>query len=90
MNVTFYDWHYALQLKKKDPPFYALLACLILRADSDNLALIRSCFPREVDETQKRYDGPGGAIDEEERETVDRLRKVGEMNVLGELTKQLI
>lgn len=89
-HTSFHEWHCALQLRKFDPGFHALLICLALKADPQNRERLELGFPGLLDEVGRRHNAPGGAITEDEVESVERLRASGEMNVLGEVTRNLL
>lgn len=90
MMTGFHEWHCALQLRRYDPGFNALLICLALKADPDNQRRLELAWPGLLAEVAKRHDAPGGAITADEEESVENLRKSGEMNVLGEVTRELL
>ena len=90
MITSFHSWHCALQLRKMDPGFDALLICLALKADPENRERLELAFPGLIDEVKQRHNAPGGAITPEDEESVERLRASGEMNVLGEVTRKLL
>lgn len=58
------SWHDYQESKDfgSDPSFYALLMAAMRRADTLNVAMLRSCWPAVWDELQARYDAPGGYI----------------------------
>lgn len=45
--------------------FYALVIAAMMRADTMNAAKLRAAFPDLWEETQARYDAPGGVLDGE-------------------------
>jgi hypothetical protein len=63
--MSLYDWTKAVELRKNDVPFYALLMAAVLRADDLNLAKLNIMFPAMVTEVQARYDAPGGKLEGE-------------------------
>ncbi len=63
-----YDYRAAVQLWKSDPPFYALIAAAMYRADTHNAAKLRAAFPEVWDEVQARYDAPGGTLPGDDEE----------------------
>lgn len=89
MITSFYDWHCALDLKDKDPPFYACVIYLALKADTDNRVALERAWPGILAEVQKRHNAPAGAIAPEEVEDAERLFKDGKLTVLGRLKKPL-
>ena len=62
MRVTLYDWKMKGDIQISDPPFYALLAALVFKADTDNFVKLKQAFPYAVAEIQARYNAPGGCL----------------------------
>ena len=90
MITSFHEWHCAIQLRHRDPGFTALLIALALKADPDNMERLELGWPGLIDEVKRRHNAPGGAITPDEEAAVGRLRESGEMNVLGEITRDLL
>lgn len=63
--MSFYDFHRANELNKRDEPFYGLIMAAMLRADTDNLLKLRHLFPEVHQELDMRYHAPGGFLPEE-------------------------
>ena len=61
-RVGLIAYHAGVKISRADPPFYALLVALMLRADSYNAERLRLAFPDDWDEVQRRYDAPGGVL----------------------------
>lgn len=89
MITSFYDWHYALQLRDKDSPFYACVIYLALKADTDNRVALERAWPGILEEVKKRHDAPAGAIAPEEVEDAERLFKEEKLTALGRLKDKL-
>lgn len=68
--MSLHEYRRAVELKRADEPFYALVMAAIMRADSNNLARFAEAFPETYYETLRRYNAPGGVLspdgDEEE------------------------
>ena len=64
-RLTRYDYQISKQadLHLGNVPFYALIAVLMRRADSDNLELLKAAFPNIWADLQARYSAPGGKLD---------------------------
>lgn len=90
MITGLHDYHCALQLRKFDPGFTALLICLALKADPENRRRLEIAFPGLIKEVDLRHNAGGGAITPDEVKSVENLRESGEMNVLGEVTRKLL
>lgn len=60
--MSFYDYKASQRLSLNDPPFYALVMTAMRKADSQNLALLRGCWPDVYEELQMRYNAPGGVL----------------------------
>lgn len=86
MHVT--DYWRMLPLVREDLPFYAALAYLIRKADSDNLERLRHAWPEEVDEMMERHNVPAGAITPEEEKLAQKVMDAGHMNAFGEVSKE--
>lgn len=65
--MSLYDYLASKDLARLDPPFYALIFAVIRKADTDNLAKLKKAFPEQVEEFFQRYNAPGGALTEVER-----------------------
>jgi len=68
--VSIYDYKQSIEIAQHGYWFHALLFALIRKADTGNLARLKSVFPAEVAEMQQRYNAPGGALDDKEMEWV--------------------
>ena len=79
------DYWRSRRLKQEDFPFYAALAYLIQKADSNNLRKLLEVWPEEVEEIQMRYNTPAGAITEDEERLAKGLFDQGLMNSFGEV-----
>ena len=66
--VTLLDWKEATQIRLEDPPFYALLTALVMKADTDNLAKLQLAFPEAVAEIKARYNAPAACLSLDEWE----------------------
>ncbi len=60
--MTRIDYHIALELKNSDTPFYALIMAAMMRADSENIEILKAGWPAVWRETQARWKAPGGAL----------------------------
>ncbi len=83
IHVT--DYWKMQKLTKEDFPFYAALAYLIQKADSNNIQKLARIWPVEVAEMQRRHDVPAGAITEEEQKLAQQMMDEGRMNAFGEV-----
>ena len=63
--MSLYDYRISKEILKTDPPFYALIMTAMHKADTENLALLRSVFPDTYAELQERYNAPGAMTVEE-------------------------
>ena len=88
MHVT--DYWRARRLVKEDFPFYAALAYLIQKADPNNLAKLRRCWPAEVDDIHQRYNAPAGALTDDEKELAQRVMDAGNLNSFGEVDEEAL
>lgn len=70
--MSLHHYEISKELEASDLPFYALLMAAIRRADSDNMAKFRACWPEIVDELQARYDAPGGRLPTDDQDELDQ------------------
>ena len=56
-----------------DGSFYGLLMAAMRNADTKNSEKLKTAFPEIYDELQKRYNAPGGALNETELAWVTQL-----------------
>lgn len=63
--MSLYEYETALQLNLRhiDIPFYSLIMAAIIRADSNNIEVLKCAFPEIYDEVLLRYHG--GLLDGE-------------------------
>ena len=54
-------------------PFSALIMAAMMKADTDNAALLATAFPDLWAELNVRYNSPGGAITESEYQALRRM-----------------
>jgi hypothetical protein len=54
--------------------FYSLIMAAARFADTDNLEKLQESFPEIVIELRKRYNAPGGALNDQELEWVKRYK----------------
>jgi hypothetical protein len=52
--------------------FYSLIMAAARFADTDNFDKLEEAFPEVIQELKARYNAPGGALDQQEREIVER------------------
>jgi len=63
--MSLFDFRKAVELKRKDVPFYALIMAAMMRADHINSHLLKSAWPEVWEETSRRYNAPGGILEED-------------------------
>jgi len=63
--MSLFDFRKAVELKRKDVPFYALIMAAMMRADNINSQLLKAAWPELWAETERRYNAPGGVIEED-------------------------
>lgn len=57
-----FDYDRAIAHDRADEPFYGLIMGAMLRADTANIAKLRSAWPEIHHELQARYNAPGGIL----------------------------
>lgn len=79
-ELNLVDYEISKHLAQKDLPFNALIATAARKADSENLLLLQSIFPKLVGDLKKRYNSPGGMLPEDNIQdpvaTFERIREV--------------
>ena len=60
--TSLWDYHESKKLVVEDVPFHTALMYLFRKADTNNLARLRSAFPGYYEELQARYMAPHGLI----------------------------
>jgi len=61
-----YAYRQALGLKRQDAGFHALIFAAMMKADTENAALLREAYPELWEELDIRYNAPGGWLPGEE------------------------
>lgn len=61
--MSLFDYRKAQELAKADIPFYALIMAAMRKADSTNLAMLRSMYPEIYREVEARYNAPGAILE---------------------------
>ena len=65
MELNIIDYKVSQRIGFYDAPFSALIASAMRKADSINLKKLKNAWPEIFSDLQKRYNGPGGATQEE-------------------------
>ena len=60
--VSWHEYMEAKLLARTGAPFYSFLIAAMHQADSFNAAKLRDAWPELWDETQARYNAPGGLL----------------------------
>lgn len=60
--MSLYDYRAAAEIRRTDPPFYALIMAAMRKADTFNLARLRAAFPDTYRELEQRYNAGGGIL----------------------------
>lgn len=60
--MSLHEYLVSQELDRDHPPFYALIMAAMVKADSRNIALLRSAFPETFAELDARYNAPGGRL----------------------------
>jgi hypothetical protein len=63
--MSLHSYVISLALSRVDRPFSAYIMAAMRKADSDNLAKLRSVFPEVWDELDARYNAPLGFLPDE-------------------------
>jgi hypothetical protein len=65
--MTLFEYQEGLDLGKRDPSFYALIQAAMRKADTENLEMLKGCWPKTYEELLKRYNAPGDILPEERK-----------------------
>ena len=63
--MSLYDYRKSLELARNDTGFYALIMAAMRKADSDNVEMLKGCWPKIWQELLKRCHAPGGILPED-------------------------
>lgn len=57
-----FDYEAAKELRRQEPPFYALIMAAMWGADSFNVVKLQAAFPDTWAELEARYNAPGAIL----------------------------
>lgn len=62
--MSLHDYQLGLQLaaKHEGDDFYGIVQALMRLADTNNLIMLKNCWPQVYEDLQKRYNAPGGRL----------------------------
>lgn len=63
--MSLYEYEEGLEISANDPSFYALIQAAMRKADTTNLEMLKQCWPETYQELVRRYNAPGGTLEEE-------------------------
>ena len=63
--MTLFEYKEGQEIAAKDPPFYALIQAAMRKADTENVEMLKGCWPETFEELLARYNAPGGILPEE-------------------------
>jgi hypothetical protein len=66
------DYLESQKIAELDPSFMAIIMAAARKADTINLRMLQTCWPEIVEEFKKRYNAPGGALDDADRRFLNR------------------
>ena len=70
--MSLHEYQLSRKIECEDYPFYALIMAAMSQADSDNIVLLRSAFPKVWEELNLRCNAPRGELSEHLEESFDR------------------
>ena len=73
--MSLYEYEEGREIAAKDPSFYALIQAAMRRADTNNLELLKVCWPEVWLELKARYNAPGGMLQSEMKEEEKKWKK---------------
>jgi hypothetical protein len=63
--MSFYEYEEGKVIAAKEPSFYALIQAAMRRADTNNLEMLKGCWPETWAELFARYHSPDGKLEGE-------------------------
>ena len=63
--MSLHSYQRAMEMSAQDEPFYALIMAAMVRADSDNIEMLKSCWPDTWAELDASYHASGGILEGE-------------------------
>ena len=66
--MTYYEYEVGKKLEKMELPFYGIIQGAMRRAaaeSDENLEMSKGCFPEVWNDLKKRYNAPGGKLEED-------------------------
>jgi hypothetical protein len=69
--MSLHSYRVSLELAGQDLPFSALIMAAMRKADTENQIILKYAYPEIWTELEARYNAPGGALDDERRESDD-------------------
>lgn len=66
--MSLFDYKSSQEISKLGPPFYALIMAAMRQADTINSMLLKQAWPEVHTEMTRRYNAPGGALNDDEKE----------------------
>lgn len=73
--MSLHEYQESQEIGARDYPFYALIMAAFRQADTDNLGKLRCAFPLTWLELVKRYDAPGGLLEEDRHQGMQKVFK---------------
>ena len=70
--MSLHEYIMSRRLAAEDYPFYALIMAAMRQADTPNGEKLKAMWPELYEEMKDRYNAPGGALDENEMQALER------------------
>lgn len=65
--MSLHEYTISRKLSADDPPFYALIMAAMRQADTINFLILQQAWPDLSAELKKRYNAPGGCLNDDDR-----------------------
>ena len=70
--MSLYDYKKSQEIWKSNYPFESIIMAAMRQADSINLENLKNSFPEIYEEFYKRYNSPGGILNDDELEEYNK------------------
>ena len=76
--MSLHEYVMSQKIAAEDYPFYALIMAALRQADDINMMKLTEAFPEVTIELRKRYNAPGGALNDDDFKFLDTIRRMDE------------
>ena len=76
--MSLHEYVMSQKIAAEDYPFYALIMAALRQADDINMMKLTEAFPEVTIELRKRYNAPGGALNDDDFKFLNTIRRMDE------------